>query len=258
MTQWEKSFYKKSADEFDNLAPIEDDIHKDPSKLRMGVLLREMTALTRSVFGNEKDLVRLQNAFFTPPKIAKDLVKFSGISESTDEILFLEPTAGAGFLIYEALKVNSNIYCDCIENMDALRVFLRTFPRTKVFDDNNFMTFENNDKYRVILMNPPFNLKKGMGLPNRSTKDVDFVMRAFEMLTKPGILVCLISISYTFRGIDNPKTQDYKIYQPFRDLLKNNEHEIIAYDSGFSKAEGAITKELETSVRMHMIKILKK
>lgn len=259
LTKWEKDFYNsKSTDE--ELKEISD-IHKSKQEgeLTMRQLSEKMKAITRSVFGGNKALVQSQNAFFTPPLVAEDMIKFSGIGETKHDILFLEPTAGAGYIMYQALKASKKVYADGLENLKPLAEFLDDFPRTEVLPQRNYFDLPNDKKYRVILMNPPFNLSKGKGL-SRSTKDVDFVMSAFKNhLADEGILVCIISNAYEFRGKDPKRKTDRKIYQPFRDLLATHEHKIIEYETGFSKgAEKGVIKEQETGVRMRMIKILKK
>ena len=78
------------------------------------------------------------------------------------------------------------------------------------------------------------------------------------MLEDDAILVCLISNKFTFRGKVANRKADKKIFEPFRDLLKANDHEIIEYKDGFTKKGGATLKEMETGVQMRMVKILKK
>jgi superfamily II DNA or RNA helicase len=227
-TVWERNFYK---------SVIKDDIldlpEKDDDTFDMVQLKHKMVALTRQVFGGNKDLVQLNNAFFTPPNIAEDLVKFSGVDSSKNDVLFLEPSAG------------------------SLSAFMEDFPRTDVLKYNDFFKVPVSKKYRVILMNPPFKLKKGLAL-KRETHDVDFVLKAFEHLEEDAILVCLISSAYEFRGKDPKRKADKRIFEPFRKLLEDNEHKIIKYEDGFTKKGGATLKEMETGVQMRMIKILKK
>jgi superfamily II DNA or RNA helicase len=254
LTVWEKNFYK---------SVIKDDIldlpEKDDDTFNMAELKQKMVSLTRQVFGGQKDLVQLNNAFFTPPSIAQDLVKFSGVDATKNDVLFLEPTAGAGFIVFEALKANKKIYCNAVEKLKSLSKFLEDFPRTDVLKYNNFFDVPVGKKYRVILMNPPFHLKKGMAL-KRATFDVDFVLKAYEHLEEEGILVCLIGSAYEYRGKDPKRKADKRIYEPFRKLLEDNDHKIIKYEDGFTKKGGAkaTIKEMETGTSMRMIKILKK
>jgi superfamily II DNA or RNA helicase len=253
LSAWEKKFYSTI---------IKGDSPKlpkaEPDDFSMPQLKHKMTDLTRRVFSGNKALVQAQNAFFTPPEIADDLVKLSGINTAESDIVFLEPSAGSGYIIFEALASNKKVYCEAVENLKPLRKFLEEFPRTDILPQDNFFDVPITKKYRVILMNPPFKLAKGKGLKSRVSHDVDFVMRAWEMLEDDAILVCLISNKFTFRGKDSSRKADKKIFEPFRNLLKENEHKIIEYKDGFTKKGGATLKEMETGVQMRMVKILKK
>ena len=211
-----------------------------------------MLDLTRKVFGGEADLVKVQDAFFTPPSIAHDMVVFAGIPLAKSDVLFLEPCAGAGFIIYEALLASDFAYCNAVERLKDLREFLEDFPRTEVLPQRNFFTLSQNNKYRVVIMNPPYKLKKGEGLSKRRTTDIDFVMKAFEHLEPDGILVALVSSDYEHKGVDKTRVA-YKIYEPFRQLLKDNDHFVVKYEDGFSKDSDG-----ETGIKMRLIKILKK
>ena len=253
LTQWEKNFYSNIIKNDDFEKP---EVYEDTQT--MNQLKDDMLRLTREIFGGNKDIIQKQNAFFTPPEIANDLVKFSGIDTTPNDVMFLEPTAGAGFIIYEALISNKKIFCTAIEAMKNLRDFLLTFPRTETLPFNNFFNLKPSEKYRVILMNPPFNIKAGLALENRPAHDVDFVLKAFnEHLMDDGILVCLISNKFQFRGLNDSRKTDKKIFDPFRKLLETHEHSIIEYEDGFS-GEGGTIKEMKTGTRMRMVKILKK
>ena len=252
LTKWEKDFYSKTIKNDKPELP-----EREADDFSMTQLKNEMTSLTRQVFGGDKALVQLQNAFFTPPRIAQDMVEFSGIGSADSDIVFLEPSAGAGFIVFEALQANKKVYCNAVENLQSLQAFLEEFPRTDVLPQRNFFDVSPFKKYRVILMNPPYSLKKDMGL-SRVTHDVDFVMKAFSHLEEEGILVALISNKFEFRGLDKKGKTDKKIFDAFRKLLDDNEHKIIKYEDGFSKKGGAVMEEMETAVQLRMIKILKK
>jgi hypothetical protein len=263
LSAWERAFYRDEDPEGEYEKPQGDHKTTEEGELTLRQLTEKMKGITRKIFGGNKALVQSQNAFFTPPSVAKDMVKFSGITTSTTDIVFLEPTAGAGFIAYEALlesKKKKNVYADVLENLQPLAKFLDEFPRTRVMPQRNYFDLPKDKKYRVILMNPPFNVAKGKALKSRSAKDVDFVLDAWKNhLAEEGVLVCLISNAYEFRG-ENPRQKaDRRIYQPFRDLLNEHDHQVIEYETGFSKGTSkSELKEMATGVRMRMIKILKK
>ena len=257
LTEWEVEFYARHDADAPGLVRITEDQRRE-HEYTIAKARHEMVKITRAIFGGKKDLVQKQNAFFTPPSIAADLIKFSGIGTTPNDILFLEPTAGAGFIIIEAISSNSKVFCNALENLVPLHNVLKKLPHTRVLGETNFFDLPTDRKYSVILMNPPFNLEKGMGLASRKTHDVDFVIRAWELMADEGILVCLISNKFEFRGKDAKMKADQKVFEPFRAILDENPHYIIPYESGFTSAVGAVTKEQETGVRMRMIKILKK
>jgi superfamily II DNA or RNA helicase/predicted RNA methylase len=253
LSSWEEQFYSQMSK--DKPPKRKKDKNTD---LTMRDLKRDMITMTRKLFGGRKEFIQLQNAFFTPPSIARDMVEFSGINKASKDIVFLEPSAGAGFIIYEALVSNNKIFATAIENIKNLQTFLKTFPRTNVLPIDNFFNLDISKKFKVILMNPPYTLKKGMGLEKRVSHDVDFVLKAFDHLENNGILVALITSKYEFRGLNASRKTDAKIFDPFRELLANNEHIIVKYEDGFTKATGAVLKEMHTGVDLRMIKILKK
>jgi superfamily II DNA or RNA helicase/predicted RNA methylase len=253
---YEEAFY--DTDWNVKLSPTQ--LSTEPAELTIQQLKKEMTKTTRAVFGSDKQLIKQQQAFFTPPTIASDMIRFLQLKNAKYPLKILEPSAGIGMLIFDALLESKKAYFDAVENLDPLKNFLMKFPRTDVSPKNNFMTVPippDNDKYRVVIMNPPFNLSKGKGFSDRATHDVDFVMRAFDMLAPNAILICLISSKYTYRGLDKKNRADYKVFQPFRDLLKNNLHSKLEYKTGFSGLDAPLIKAMKTPVEMRMIKIYK-
>ena len=118
----------------------------------------------------------------------------------------LEPTAGYGSIVkalVEQLKTNSYMI-EMIELNDVSREVLEVYKDTmpsnlKLEDSKDFLLYKSNEDYDLIIMNPPFHIKKG---ENQNTKDVfdsDFVLKAYSMLKDDGEILCITSSMLTRR-----------------------------------------------------------
>jgi superfamily II DNA or RNA helicase len=217
----------------------------------------KMKLFTKKVFRGDKDLIKLNNSFYTPPDIARDLCLFAGVDKIKKPTVFLEPTAGAGFIIYEALKMNKLVACDAVEKMDEFADLLDEFPRTNLEQVENFFALSDDLKYNLILMNPPFSLKAGHSLKNPAY-DTDFIYKAvYHHLNDGGICTALMSNSYWNYDGDFSTVRGYKrkSYERLYELLERHCHyNIIRYDSGF-KSE--IMGEMRTGVGMVLVRIFR-
>ena len=87
---------------------------------------------------------------------------------------------------------------EMIEINPTSRVVLEAYEKTmpanlKLQDSGNFLLYKSNENYVLIIMNPPFHLRKG---ENKNTKDVfdtDFVNHAFSMIKDDGEILCIVS-----------------------------------------------------------------
>lgn len=95
--------------------------------------------------GEFKSLVQEYQFFPTPDELAKRIVELAEISEGDS---CLEPSAGRGNIA----KYMPG--CDCIELNPDNRRYLKENGFNVIHDD--FMTFEPDKEYDVIVMNPPF------------------------------------------------------------------------------------------------------
>lgn len=144
--------------------------------------------------------------FFTPKEIAKDLIDFSGIANVYNPINILEPTTGHGALVAPILKamVGRNINIDMVEYVEDNRKVLRKLIEdTKcgeflsLQETRDFLLFINPKKYDYIIMNPPFHLKqKENPQYNRDVYDIDFLMRAYKMIGKGGVITAITGNHY--------------------------------------------------------------
>jgi hypothetical protein len=79
-------------------------------------------------------------------------------------------------------------------NREVLKEFVSTAPDIlNLYNESkNFLRFVNPIQYDLILMNPPFHLRKSeLSYLNRDYYDFDFVKRAFYMLKKGGELIAI-------------------------------------------------------------------
>lgn len=113
--------------------------------------------------------------FPTPPELAAKLVEMANVSEHD---ICLEPSAGRGNIA----KYLPN--CDCIELNEANRKYLTENGFNVVHDD--FMTFEPDKDYDVIVMNPPF----------CKQQDIQHITKAISIAKKTVIAVASQSVMF--------------------------------------------------------------
>ena len=121
-------------------------------------------------------------------------------------IKVLEPTAGSGQLIKPVVeKFKDNEFkIDLIEldekNRKELSKLQTQAPNIiNLLPNKNFLTFGTTEKYDLILMNPPFHIKKSenASIKDGDIYDFDFVNRAFSLLQVGGQLVGIIGKYYS-------------------------------------------------------------
>lgn len=156
------------------------------------------------------------NEFFTPENIAIKMIKLSENIKSSDHINVLEPTAGSGNLVMQVIENRKNDYnIDMVEinepNREILKKICNIAPHIiELKETKNFLDFQNNKLYDLIIMNPPFHLKKSdFNWANRDYWDVDFVLKCYDMLSEGGEIIALIKAGHT-------KIKDYE--NKFKDL----------------------------------------
>jgi predicted RNA methylase len=133
--------------------------------------------LQRIILTGEYTSEKTEYQFFpTPDELAAETVRFANI---TPDDVCLEPSAGRGAIA----KYMPG--CDCVELNPKNRAFLEEQGFKLVHDD--FMTFEPDKKYSVIVMNPPF----------AKQQDIIHVTKAIHMATR--CVVAIMSASVLFR-----------------------------------------------------------
>jgi tRNA1(Val) A37 N6-methylase TrmN6/superfamily II DNA/RNA helicase len=150
-----------------------------------------------SMFDLKMDVARRLQAYFTPDKVIKQMLEYSKKLQGYDKLDILEPTAGiANIPIYIMKNFKGNYKINMVEiddkNRDVIIDLVKTAPDIlNLYNENkNFLRFINPIQYDLIIMNPPFHLRKSsLTYLKRDYYDIDFVKRAFYMLKKGGELI---------------------------------------------------------------------
>jgi superfamily II DNA or RNA helicase len=220
------------------------------------------------LFKIDKKTITTFQANFTPENEVAQIIKISGIADDKRENLkILEPTCGIGNVIKKLLSLpnKSNFMIDGNElhsvfNQIASVIFggIDNVKFTKI----DFMEYNSVISYDYILGNPPFNLRTQQNIydPNLNKFvlkdvqlfDIDFVIKAYNLLADDGVLCMIISDRYE-RDKVIPRFEIFrKIIQK---ILKNN---FESFDVGSFKSDSTITKTMETQFPMKCIRIVKK
>jgi hypothetical protein len=128
------------------------------------------------------------------------------------------------------------------------------------------MEYNSVVPYDYILGNPPFNLRTQQKVidPNNKDKqnnvyikkdvqlfDIDFVVKAFNLLKDGGVLCMIISDRYE-RDKNIPKFEVFR--KIITKVLKNN---FQSFNVGSFKSDSTITKNMETKFPMKCIRIVR-
>lgn len=185
-----------------------------------------------------------KNFYPTPENIAEQLLQ--GIDLSRVQYV-LEPSAGKGDLAritagirwrmihryrhiktglwvndyipkseYEWREAYNNISIDCIEIDPVLRAVLESNKFRVIHDD--FLTFETQKRYDLIVMNPPFDA------------GVDHLLHAVDIMRYGGIIACILNAE----SIRNPYS--YKRQELIK-ILNKYRANVRFVENGFSDAE---------------------
>lgn len=145
------------------------------------------------------DTAKRLQAYFTPEKVIKQMLEYSKKIKSYDKLEILEPTAGiANIPVYILKNFKGDYHINMVEiddkNRPTIEELVKTAPDIlNLYETKNFLRFINPIQYDLIIMNPPFHLRKSsLTYLKRDYYDFDFVKRAFYMLKKGGELVALV------------------------------------------------------------------
>lgn len=153
-----------------------------------------------SMFELKMDVAKRLQAYFTPDKVIKQMLEYSKKLKGYDKLEILEPTAGiANIPIYIMKNFKGDFKINMVEiddkNRDVIIDLVKTAPDIlNLYNESkNFLRFINPIQYDLIIMNPPFHLRKSsFNYLKRDYYDIDFVKRAFYMLKKGGELIALV------------------------------------------------------------------
>ena len=150
----------------------------------------------------EKAIEKSLQEYFTPVDLVMRMIMASDLSKyKNKKINILEPTAGEGNIVAPVLKycLENNITIgtyDLCEYSDLNRnVLIKTFsdkPYVNVSKIPDFFNYATNTRYDIIIMNPPYNITFTRFGKKYHKIDLDFVLRAYQMLNAGGNLVALV------------------------------------------------------------------
>ena len=168
------------------------------------MFLSALLARTETKTGNREG--EALQEFYTPDHIADELVGYSEILTNSDEHLrILEPTAGSGNLVSAIVRarddanMNDGYTIEMVEfnpvSWEVLQLLADRHRGALVLQEQkDFLNYVSNEQYDMIVMNPPFHLKKRFTKLKADMWDGDFVARGYALL-KPGGEMLIIATS---------------------------------------------------------------
>lgn len=134
-------------------------------------------------------------AFFPTPKaVVYEMLAFLDTYKYNDEDCWiLEPSAGQGGILELAKARFPKANFDVVEYLDLNAQVLRD-KGYRVYEQD-FMNFVPEQKYHLILMNPPFSLEED------KYAWISHTQKAFELLREDGMLVAIVPASIKFNSL---------------------------------------------------------
>lgn len=127
--------------------------------------------------------------FETPPDLAERLVRMAEVGPGS---FCLEPSAGRGAIV-EPLRAAGGLVTMIEVDRDRFKHLRLRFADHEARAVNaDFMTYEPEEPFDRVVMNPPFAKVLGADC-------IDHVMRAFGMLIPSGVLVSVLPSGINFR-----------------------------------------------------------
>ena len=174
------------------------------------------------VLKSKLDIAKRYQAYFTPEAVIKMMLQYSEKLKSFENINILEPTSGIGNIpMYILQNYKKDYKIHMVEIQDENRKVLRDLCKNAtdilhLYDTRDFLQFVNPIEYDLIVMNPPFHLRKSQfTYLDRDYYDMDFVYKCYYMLEDKGELIALCG-----------KVTDEK----WKNWIKENNGEIINFD----------------------------
>jgi len=172
---------------------------------------------------------KIDGFFPTPKPIIEDMIERAGIGGG-DRVL--EPSAGKGDIAESLVEAGAEV--DAIEIDSTLRDILEDKEINLVSRD--FTTFETDQPYDAVIMNPPF----------ENGQDMQHVQRAYEMVKPGGKVVAVMSAS--------PFFGETKSKKEFREWLDSVGGEYEQLPEGSFKGQESFR---QTGVNTYLVEITK-
>ena len=180
---------------------------------------------------------------FYTSEILANKIKDLGLKGLKGNLYILEPSAGFGNLIKPLVKqLNTEFHIDLIDIDERNRIELKKLVDTapdilNLLDNRNFLTFGTSKRYDLILMNPPFHLKKGENSLISDVYDFNFIDRAFAFLKEGGRIVAITGTSWSF----NNKFDEFGLFDSQEYLNMEMKKEVIV--NGKKQQKGKVDGE---------------
>jgi len=153
-----------------------------------------------NIFNTKLQVAKRFQAYFTPDEVIKKMCEFSKkLKSSYEKIEVLEPTAGIGNIpIYIIKNFKGDYHFNLVEIQNTNKKVLLDLQQEapdlfNVYEEGDFLKFINPIQYDLIMMNPPFHLRKSLfTYLDKDYYDMDFVIKAYHMLKKGGELIALV------------------------------------------------------------------
>ena len=199
----------------------------------------------RALKASEKlNTVKRYQSFYTPVNIIKKMFDFSkALKGFNNEMKILEPTAGIGNIVVELIKLQKEYKIYMVEIEESSRKVLQELVDAAsdiltLYEQGNFLQFVNPIEFDMIIMNPPYHLRKSdFTYLDKDYYDIHFVQKAYYMLKNGGELIALVRT-------ENSQKEEFKKW------LKN--HNAIIHDFETKDWEASKNNKLSEIKRINL------
>jgi|SRR5579871_2181226 len=149
------------------------------------------------LMGGTVNLRKEYQFFATPPELADELVRRSGVASLPGDGLILEPSAGQGAIL-DAIARVTDVVVDVCELMEMNQKLLRQRKNVDLVAAD-FLELKNHaDYYDVVVANPPFS----------KNQDIRHIYKMYEV-TKPGGTIVTVASTH-WQLADNRLERDFR------------------------------------------------
>ena len=189
------------------------------------VFAYDPTDMIQSYIDTGKLPPKNETAYFPTPKVLVDKI-LEHIKNAIwwDDVKILEPSAGQGAFLDEIKEVYPEGDITCVEYLELNANILRKKGYNPIVDD--FMDVEFEDKFDIIVMNPPFSLA------HDRKAYITHIRKAHKLLKPDGVLFAIAPTGW----INNSST----VENDFRKFVSIYSTDVELYDSGTFKEAGTL------------------